>query len=63
MGNSCFLWFHDWQKWGDIFETQFIETHERFGLVVVPLSQPVEYTEDRQQRTCNRCGQVQERTI
>lgn len=58
MGNSCFI-VHRWQKWSSVQERSMI------NLITFcdgkQTKQP--YTQRYQDRICNRCGQVQERTV
>ena len=60
--NQCFL-FHKWLRWSEPDDVNVVRTHQELAGVQVALEKPLTYTEERQRRSCLRCGKIQERVI
>ena len=60
---TCFLWFHKWLRWSEPETINVIEEYQTLGSVKVLLQKPREFTEERQRRSCYRCGKVEERVV
>jgi hypothetical protein len=55
---SCFLWFHDWDKWTPYdAKRTFVPTEGPTA------GQRIELNEFRQRRVCRRCGFMQDRVV
>lgn len=59
IGKRCWLW-HKWGKWGPEYEYHGMVTYLKFGVVI---SGPHDVLEHRQQRTCEKCGMLEERRV
>ena len=58
---TCFLWFHDWDKWGELIEQTMMATIDRFsGYVYDP---PKEFIRLSQERSCKKCGTKERRVV
>lgn len=63
----CRVGWHRWAKWGPVTAHQMTTTATVLPLIlggmVTATSGPVDYTESRQERTCQSCGQIQRREV
>lgn len=56
----CMIGFHKWPKWSALTQ---IKGRERFVHYGVPTSDWENRTWDEQNRTCERCGRYEVRTV
>jgi len=49
--------FHKWTKWGKVNIVKMIHVSDDGETTVIP------YTKRTQQRTCEKCGKIQERYV
>lgn len=54
----AWMCWHKWGRWAE-YEWRGI----RYGSPLLPVRDPVKFSEHRQKRTCEKCGKVQDEKI
>lgn len=64
---TCRFGWHRWAKWGAVTKCRMVNRGR--GISCTPLgmsftsTEPIEYTEYRQERTCSDCGKLERREV